>query len=108
MKKFTRCNTIVEKRKMRNEQKKRKRTCITRANIKTCERQLQLETKLRAQAEKKLILCKNMCRSYYDRWHSELAQRKELVWQEKMASYGFNTKSSKVTMVKSRKLIPNT
>jgi len=47
-----------------------------------------------------------MCRSYYDRWHSKLAQRKELVWQERVASYGFDTKSSKVTSVKIQEINP--
>ena len=89
---------------MRNERKKRKR--IARSNSKACEGQLQLEATLRAQAEKKLILYKNMCRSYYDRWHSELAQRKELMLQQRKASYGFDTKSLMKVTIKIQEINP--
>lgn len=63
---------------MRNARKKRKRSHL---NILTAE--VQLEAKLRVDAERKVVLYKNMSRSYWERWHWELQQRKDLMLQER-------------------------
>lgn len=69
-------NTLQEKRKMRNERKKRKRKLTA---------EVQFETKLRVDAERKVVLYKNMSRSYWERWRWELQQRKDLMLQERGA-----------------------
>ena len=72
MPRFSRPNTIDEKRKMRRARRNR-----IRSRSKLLEAQVQLESTLRSEAEKKLVLYKNMCRSYWERWHWELQQRKD-------------------------------
>lgn len=81
MPKFSRLNTIEEKRKMRRARRKR-----IRSRSKLLETQVQLESTLRSEAEKKLVLYKNMCRSYWERWHWELQQRKSNMMIERRAA----------------------
>ena len=73
-----RSNTLSEKRKMRNERKKRKRS-----KSKALEAHLQLEQTLRSEAQQKVVLYKNMSRSYCERWQWELEQRKECMVRER-------------------------
>lgn len=72
MPRFSRPNTIDEKRRMRRARRNR-----IRSRSKVLEAQVQLQSTLRSEAEKKLVLYKNMCRSYWERWHWELQQRKD-------------------------------
>lgn len=82
----SRRNTLQEKRKMRNARKKRRRSHL---NVLAAE--VQLETKLRVEAEKKVVLYKNISRSYWERWHWELQQRKDLMLQERGKLCGHKT-----------------
>ena len=71
-------NTIVEKRRMRNERKKRlkkrKRCAVTAKHLK---RQLE-EMKHKADVDgKKLVRVTAMARSYWERWRWELQKRRE-------------------------------
>lgn len=75
---YSRPNTLEEKRKMRNNRKKRRRS-----RVKALECHLQLEKTLRAESEKKVTLYKNMSRSYWERWRWELQQRKECIMRER-------------------------
>ena len=75
---LSRSNTLDERRKMRNERKKRKRS-----TKKALAAHLELERTLRSAADQKLVLYKNMCRSYWEQWRWELEQRKECMVREK-------------------------
>lgn len=75
---YSRPNTLEEKRKMRNERKKRKR-----ARAKDLKAQLQLERQMKVETDKKVTLYKNMSRSYWERWQWELQQRKECLVRER-------------------------
>lgn len=83
MPRFSRPNTIDEKRKMRRARRNR-----IRSRSKILEAQVQLESTLRSEAEKKLVLYKNMCRSYWERWHWELQQRKDSMLIERRTHSG--------------------
>ena len=64
-------HSIEEKRKMRKERKKRKR--LQRAGLQMIEKIKQVKE----QADKRTVMYKNMSRSYWERWHWEIVQRKE-------------------------------
>ena len=63
---------------MRNARKKRKRSQLNKAT-----EEVQLEAKRRVDAERKVVLYKNISRSYWERWRWELQQRKDLMLQER-------------------------
>ena len=63
---------------MRNGRKRRKRS-----KTKALAAHLQLERTLRSAADEKLVLYRNMCRAYWERWRWELEQRKECMVREK-------------------------
>ena len=70
----SRPNTVDEKRKMRNNRKRRRRS-----RAKVLEAQLQHERALRSDADKKVTLYRNMSRLYWERWQWELQRRKEFM-----------------------------
>ena len=61
--KISRPNTVEEKKRMRNEKKKRKRS-----RRKILEAQVALERTLKAEADKKTVMYKNMSMSFWERW----------------------------------------
>ena len=79
----SRSNTLGEKRKMRNDRKRRRRS-----RAKVLEAQLQHERALRSDADKKVTLYRNMSRSYWERWQWELQQRKEVMARERTINRG--------------------
>lgn len=78
----SRPNTLNEKRRMRNDQKRRRRS-----RTKVLEAQLQLDS------DKKVTLYRNMSRSYWERWQWEL-QRKEILARERAISRGCQGKDA--------------
>ena len=63
---------------MRNGRKRRKRS-----KTKALAAHLQLERTLRSAADEKLVLYRNMCSAYWERWRWELEKRKECMVREK-------------------------
>ena len=80
----SRPNTLDEKRRMKNDRKRRRRS-----RTKALEAQLQHERALRSDSDKKVTLYRNMSRSYWERWQWELQRRKDILARERAISRGF-------------------
>lgn len=85
----SRPNTLDEKRRMRNDRKRRRRS-----RTKVLEAQLQHERALRSDSDKKVIFYRNMSRSYWERWQWELQRRKEILARERAISRGCQGKDA--------------
>ena len=78
--KLSRENSLEEKHGMRQKRKRRMRLLKkTRGQKRFKHLQLEVEKERikRADAEKKVVLYRNMSRSYWERWNWELQKRKE-------------------------------
>ena len=73
---------------MKNKKCKEKRRC---SHLNVLAAEVQLETKLQLEAEKKVVLHRNMSRWYWERWHWELQQRNDLMLQERGKLCGHKT-----------------
>lgn len=80
--KLSRRNTVKEKCRMRNERRKRKRQRRrkkTEKKFETLQESIEQEKLMRLRAEKKVMIYRNMSRSYWERWNWELQKRKEAI-----------------------------
>ena len=76
---FSRPNTLEEKRRMRSSRKKRRRS-----RVKVLEEKLCKEKAWRTEATKKLALYQGMSKSFWERWQWELQERRESMKREKV------------------------
>ena len=83
-KEIRRKNTLIEKRRMRNLRKKRKRKQRaafrkeeTSKETEILKSELKVEQQKQAKSEHKIEVLKCMARTYWERWHWELEKRKE-------------------------------
>lgn len=76
--KFSRENTVLEKRSMNKSRRKRKSTKKKmKAKMKQLREEVSAEMKLRKEAERLAFRYKQISRTYWERWRWELHKRKE-------------------------------
>ncbi len=77
--KYSRKNTLEEKRRMRRERVKRNRKEKLKAKVSKLKGKLDTESQLRRRAEQGTISYKNMARTFWERWRWEVHKRREVM-----------------------------
>ena len=96
-KKFSRENTVEEKRRMNKLRRKRKKSKKKmKVKVQDLKKEVSIEVKLRKQAERSVLTYRQISRTYWERWRWELHKRREAMQELKVRNrFASVTASSK-------------